>query len=140
MVLFNGEVSSPQGKKTASFSRLLVLPVVTLSSPGRAWRACRTVGRGLGALWLCALIVLCHQLVLSLSLVMVSLLAFPVWKRQEWEEGVACLASRNGTSLGLNPSLLLQGGLLLPFPCVETLSLVNRLYQASHKPLKWSRA
>jgi len=44
---------------------------------------------------------------------MVSLLAFPVWKREEWEEGVACPAPRNGTSLGLNPSLLLQGGLVL---------------------------
>ncbi len=44
---------------------------------------------------------------------MVSLLAFPVWKREEWEEGAACPAPRNGTSLGLNPSLLLQGGLLL---------------------------
>jgi hypothetical protein len=44
---------------------------------------------------------------------MVSLLAFPVGKREEWEEGAACPAPRNGTSLGLNPSLLLQGGWLL---------------------------
>ncbi len=57
----------------------------------------------------------CSHLVVSSScpffdLLIVSLLAFPVWKREEWEEGVACPAPRNGTSLGLNPSTRLAGG------------------------------
>ena len=68
-------------------------------------------GRGLGALWLCALIWLCHHLVLSLSLVMVSLLAFPVWKREEWEEGRPVLLHATGQAWVSTLLLVSQEGL-----------------------------